>query len=447
MKDIIVLGAGLSGTLMAIRLAQRGHNVELLEKRPDLRKSNIGAGRSINLALSNRGLKALSMVDLEHEAKKIAIPMFGRMIHPIDEEPKLFRYSGREDEWINSISRPGLNAILLDKAESCKNLNIHFSTDVTKVFSDENVIHYTDPEGNKKMDVSDRIVIGADGAGSALRREMQKISNQIRFNFSQTFLDTGYKELCLPSRDNQIFQIYKNALHIWPRNGFMMIALPNLDASFTVTLFMTFEGSNGFNNIKSDEQITKFFETNFPDVIEFFPDLIEQFRSNPSSSLGTIRCYPWQMNGQYLLLGDAAHAVVPFYGQGMNCAFEDCIILDQCIEENGSDWDSILHNYQRLRKKDADAIADLCEDNFYEMRDATADPVFNRKRQLELKLEQEFPLYYSKYSLVTFREDLPYHIAKERGRKQDIMLMDIAANNKYIDNINLHEIYIKLNQL
>ena len=447
MKDVVIIGAGLAGTLMAIRLAQRGHKVDLYEKRPDLRKTDISAGRSINLALSDRGLQALAMADLDEKARELVIPMYGRMIHGQDGSEKLYRYSGRKEDWINSISRPGLNALLLDEADKYDNLNLFFNHDSSKVDTINKTIQIYAQDGTVNLDVHDKIVIGADGAGSSLRREMQRRSNQLRYNFSQTFLDTGYKELCLPAGADGFFQIEKNALHIWPRDGFMMIALPNLDASFTVTLFMRFDGPNGFDSIQSDDHIHALFDENFGDVKNLFPDLIHEYRTNPSSSLGTIRCYPWQIDGQFLLIGDAAHAIVPFYGQGMNCSFEDCLVLDQCISKNEGNWEAIFKDYQSIRKQDADAIADLAEDNFYEMRDATADPIFNRKRQIELKLEQQYPEYYSKYSLVTFKEELPYHKAMALGRKQDELLMKIAASENDVDQIDLGEVFQALRSI
>lgn len=440
MKDIIILGAGLSGTLMAIRLAQRGYNVDLYEKRPDLRTTEISAGRSINLALSDRGLMALDSAGLKEKTLQLVIPMYGRRIHSLDGQTTLYRYSGRQDEWINSISRPGLNAVLLDKTDDYDNINVSFNHDSVKVDSIRDKVTFRTPEGEKQIDTSGKIIIGADGAGSSLRREMQRRSNQLRFSFSQSFLDTGYKELCLPAGPNGEFLIDKNALHIWPRKGFMMIALPNLDASFTVTLFMPFEGPHGFDNIQTDKQIHQLFDENFSDVKNLFPDLVSEYNTNPSSSLGTIRCYPWQIGGRYLLIGDAAHAVVPFYGQGMNCSFEDCYVLDQFIEKYPDDWDNIFKAYQSHRKIDADAIASLAEENFYEMAAATADPVFNKKRKLELRLEQEYPDYYSKYSLVTFREDLPYHEAMEKGREQDKILMKMAAEIENVDEVDLERV-------
>lgn len=445
-KEIVILGAGLCGTLMAIRLAQKGFKVDLYEKRPDLRDTDISAGRSINLALSDRGIKALKMVGLDKEIKDLVIPMYGRMIHPHQGENKLYRYSGRQHEWINSISRPGLNALLLDSAEKYDSINLHFNCPAILTDTFNNSIRFEQDGQIFTIDCSDKVVIGADGAGSALRKSFQKRSNEIRFNFSQQFLDTGYKELCLPAGLTEKFQIEKNALHIWPRDGFMMIALPNLDGSFTVTLFMPFEGQNGFNYLTEQNTIEQFFAEQFPDVVKYFPDLYDQFITNPSSSLGTIRCYPWLLDEKYLLLGDACHAIVPFYGQGMNCAFEDCVVLDEFLEKHNYNWNTAFDQYQQNRKQDTDAIADLAEDNFYEMRDATADPVFNKKRQIELKLEAEFPEYYSKYSLVTFKEEIPYHQAMEQGRKQDEILMAIARKTHDISSIDLEEILRKLKE-
>ncbi len=422
---ICIIGAGLCGSLLATRLAQRGLNVDVYEKRPDLRKVELAAGRSINLALSDRGFKALRMIGVEDEVRKQVIPMYGRMIHPLEGDQKLYRYSGRERDYINSVSRPGLNAFLLDKADNYDNLDLYFQSNCTKVNLESGEIELRDQLGNTVKKTYD-VIIGTDGAGSIVRRSMSKMSNRIRFNFSQQFLDTGYKELTIPPGPNGSYLIDKHALHIWPRDGFMKIALPNLDGSFTVTLFAKFEGPNSFEDWDSDKKVRELFKSSFPDTYDIMPDLIKDWHENPSSSLGTIKCWPWQYKGRALIMGDAAHAIVPFYGQGMNCALEDVVVFDEMIEKHGLDWEKILKDYDDLRKPSADAIADLAEDNFYEMRDATADPVFNKKRILELKLEQEDPSYFSKYSLVTFREDIPYERAMEQGRAQNMVLMDIA---------------------
>jgi len=281
---------------------------------------------------------------------------------------------------------------------------------------------------------------GTDGANSAVRNGMMAQSPRLRFDFSQKYLDTGYKELEIPPAEDGSFRLEHHALHIWPRAGYMMIALPNLDGSFTVTLFMPFEGEKSFNNLQKDDEILSFFEEQFPTAFAQMPDLLADFRSNPSSSLGTIKCYPWQVNGKFLLMGDAAHAVVPFYGQGMNASFEDVVVLDGLMDEYGDNWLEILRRYQEVRKVDTDAIADLAQDNFYEMRDGTADPVFLLKRKLELHLEQTNPNYFSKYSMVTFREDLSYHIAMTKGRQQDQILMDFASKVTDVNQVNYDEL-------
>lgn len=439
---IAIAGAGLCGTLMAIRLAEYGYEIDLYERRPDLRKTDISAGRSINLALSDRGLAALDMVGLKETVSKEIIPMHGRMIHPSEGENTLYSYSGRKDQFINSVSRGGLNMTLLDTAEKSENINLFFEANVRSVDLKTTTLTVI-INGIEKTQPYDTI-FGSDGAGSAIRRTLQKQSSRLRFDFQQKWLSTGYKELHIPPTTEGGWKIEKHALHIWPRNGHMMIALPNLDGSFTLTMFTPFEGPVGMDRLVTDELITEFMQENFADATIHIPDLLEQFHANPTASLGTIKCYPWAYN-RTVLLGDSAHAIVPFYGQGMNCALEDCVVLDQLILEHNHDWDKILPAYQEQRKIDADAIADLAEDNFYEMRDATADPVFNVKRLIELRLEAELE-YYSKYSLVTFRADVPYHIAMKQGRLQNKILYDIAKNTEDPTTVELIPILHKINE-
>ncbi len=435
-KKVAIVGAGLCGSLLALRLAQKGYQIDVFEKRPDLRKQELDAGRSINLALSDRGFKALRLVGLEEKAREIAIPMYGRMIHPINKKSHFMKYSGREQDYINSISRPGLNALLLDEAEKTGNIRIHFETPCKNVFFEKRQAQFILPDGSEEYYEYD-LIFGTDGAGSAVRTSMSKRSNALRFNFSQQFLDTGYKELSIPPGPDNSFRIDKNALHIWPRDGFMMIALPNLDGSFTVTLFVPFEGENSFDSLNTDDKILAFFERAFPNALEHMPNLINDYHDNPSSSLATVKCFPWSVDNKSLIMGDAAHAVVPFYGQGMNASFEDTTVLDTLMKKYNDDWDKIIPEYDDERKKDADGIADLAIDNFYEMRDATADPVFGKKRAIELQLEQTYPDYYSKYSLVTFNEDIRYHQAMLQGRYQDKILMEFA---KKIDDVSLVDI-------
>ena len=446
-KKIIITGAGLCGSLLALKMAQKGYDVIVYEKRSDMRATEMNAGRSINLALSDRGIAALTHAGIIEKVKQLMIPMHGRMIHPVQGDVTFVKYSGREGEWINSISRGGLNKLLMSEAEATGKVSFFFNTNCENVDFDNGTIHLKNEDtGQKIVDQAD-VIFGTDGAGSAIRNAMLENSNKLRFDFSIQYLKTGYKELEIPAGSGGTFRLEKNALHIWPRSGFMMIALPNLDGSFTVTLFMPFEGEPGFDNLKLDQEIIKFFDTYFPTAKDQMDDIISDFNHNPTSSLGTVKCYPWQVNGKFLLMGDAAHAVVPFYGQGMNASFEDVLILDQLVDEFSGDWTQILPKYQEIRKIDADAIADLAAENEIEMRAATADPVFLLKRKIELHMEQKYPNYFSKYSMVTFREDLPYHFAMEKGRAQDAILMEYAKELGSFENMDEKVLLLKLSAI
>jgi kynurenine 3-monooxygenase len=443
-KKIIITGAGLCGSLLALKMAQRGYEVIVYEKRPDMRSVEISAGRSINLALSDRGIAALTQAGIIEKVKQLMIPMHGRMIHPVEGELTFVKYSGREGEWINSISRGGLNKLLMDEAEATGKVTLKFNMSCESVNFDEGTIHLHNLVTGQKSQDQAEVIFGTDGAGSAIRNAMLENSNRLRFDFSLQYLSTGYKELEIPAGPNGSFRMEKNALHIWPRSGFMMIALPNLDGSFTVTLFMPFEGSSGFDNLKNEQEVLQFFDTYFPTAKYHMDDIINDFNNNPTSSLGTVKCFPWQVNGRFLLMGDAAHAIVPFYGQGMNASFEDVMVLDRLVDEYGGDWKQILPKYQEIRKIDADAIADLAAENEIEMRAATADPVFLLKRKIELHLEQKYPDYFSKYSMVTFREDLPYHFAMEKGRAQDKILMEYAKEIGSFERMDENEVLSRL---
>lgn len=426
-NKIIIVGAGLCGSLLALRMAMKGYSVVMYERRPDMRKSRVNAGRSINLALSDRGLLALELAGIKDDILPLIIPMHGRMIHNLDGGNHLVNYSGRPGEWINSISRGGLNKLLLEKAEATGKVQVFFDTECTSASLDSGTIELKNTQTGTHFSDTGDVIFGTDGAGSAIRNAMLEQSARFRFDFSIKYQTTGYKELEIPANADSTFRLEKNALHIWPRSGFMMIALPNLDGSFTVTLFLPLEGDNSFEKLKTEEEIRNFFTQNFPSAYDQMPDLMADFHANPTSSLGTVKCYPWQINGKFLLLGDAAHAVVPFYGQGMNASFEDVTELDKLITTYGGNWEEILPAFQEKRKVNADAIADLAVENEIEMRAATADPVFLLKRKIELTLEQKYPDYFSKYSMVTFREDLPYSYAMQKGRAQDRVLMDYAA--------------------
>lgn len=428
-EKILIIGAGLCGSLLALRLGQRGYKVVVMEMRPDLRKVDISAGKSINLAFSDRGNKGMKLVGIEDKVKTLCIPMNGRMLHDKDGNTMLSNYSGRDHEFINSISRGALNALLLDEAETLDNVTIHFNKQCKSVDFENKTAKFKDLGYASDFVTSADVIIATDGAGSALRQSYY-LEKKFLFSLSQNFLSHGYKELSILPTENGGYKTYKNALHIWPRGEFMLIALPNLDGSFTVTLFLSHDdGDYNFNNLTSPEKVTEFFEKEFPDALELMPNLIDDFFDNPTSALGTVKCSPWQYKGNTLLMGDAAHAIVPFYGQGMNASFEDVVEFDQILDQYEGDWEAVFKAYARSRKKDTDAIADLAIDNFYEMRDHVANPIFQKKRKLEMALEKQFPKEYSsKYSLVTFNENIGYHDAMTKGRAQDKAILNMIAD-------------------
>ncbi|WP_439151463.1 FAD-dependent oxidoreductase [Winogradskyella sp.] len=428
-QNILIIGAGLCGSLLALRLGQRGYNVTVYEMRPDLRKTDISAGRSINLAFSDRGNKAMKMVGLEDKVEKLCIPMNGRMLHDKEGNTFLSNYSGREHEYINSISREGLNAMLLDEAEKHENVKIHFSKKCLSVDFENTTAHFQDYKSKTEFIEDADCIIATDGAGSALRQSYF-LERKFLFSFSQQWLTHGYKELSiLPNKDGS-YKTYKNALHIWPRGDFMVIALPNLDGSFTVTLFLSYDGGEyNFNNLTTPEIVVEFFEKEFPDALELMPNLVDDFFENPTAPLGTIKCSPWHYKGNTLLMGDSAHAIVPFYGQGMNASFEDVVEFDAVLEKHQGNWENVFSEYEKTRKKDTDAIADLAVDNFHEMKDHVGQAIFQEKRKIEMALEKEFPKHYSsKYSLVTFNEHIGYREAMLRGRAQDKAILNMLAD-------------------
>jgi kynurenine 3-monooxygenase len=447
MEKMIVVGAGLCGTLLAVRLAQRGYQVDLYEKMGDMRKQPVAAGRSINLALSDRGFKALRLAGLEELVKKEITPMYGRMIHADARDPWLSRYSGRQGEHINSVSRQGLNKILLDATENLDNLTVHYNHKCLSVDFQKGAVQFLRSTDNKTITATGDRIFGTDGAGSAVRRSMLAESARIRFNYSQDFLDHGYKELVIPPASDGSWQIEKNALHIWPRQSYMLIALPNLDGSFTVTLFLPFDADPGFNQLTNERELVHFFKENFPDALELRPTVSEDFFTHPTGILGTIRCSPWSAYGKSLLMGDAAHAVVPFYGQGMNCSLEDVVVLDTYLDAHSGDWGKIFEMYEANRKTDTDAIAFMALENYYEMRDHVDNSDFIKKRQLELLLEENYPDYSSKYSLVTFNEDVTYSRAMEIGHKQDDLLLRCCNSIDNINKLDLQSVYEELKNL
>ena len=445
-EKIIIVGAGLCGTLLAIRLAQRGFAVDLYERRGDMRLEETDAGRSINLALSSRGLRALELVGLKDEVQSECIPMKGRMIHAIDGQTRLSPYSGRAHDYINSVSRSGLNIKLLNLTEGIDNITIHFEHKCLGVDLENASASFKNLSTGETVEDQGAIVIGTDGAGSAVRRSMMGQSTKLLFNYSQDFLRHGYKELSILPTESGGYRIEKNALHIWPRGHFMIIALPNLDGSFTVTMFHPFGTEIGFDALDTKEKVTAFFEEQFPDLIEHMPNYAEEYFENPVGTLGTIKCFPWQAYGKTLIMGDASHAIVPFYGQGMNAAFEDVTVFDQILDQHQGDWAKVFAAFEEARVDDANAIAELAIDNFHEMQDKVDDPEFIRKRKLEMQLEQNYDDYYSKYSLVTFRPDLSYSEAKQLGRQQDEFLLNLCLSGA-VDQLSLEEVRDQLKGL
>jgi kynurenine 3-monooxygenase len=443
-EKIIIVGAGLCGSLLALRMAQRGHQVVVYEKRGDMRLEEVDAGRSINLALSARGLMALDRVGLKKTIAQSCIPMNGRMIHPLNGDSFLSPYSGRSEDYINSVSRSDLNILLLNEADYNQDVTLCFDSPVKEVDLKNASVKFIDPKTKElKTDQGD-IIIGTDGAGSVVRRSLMSRTTELLFNYEQNFLRHGYKELSILPKSDGGWRIEKNALHIWPRGHFMIIALPNLDGSFTVTMFHPYGSDIGFNALDSDEKVKNFFEKYFPTLIEYMPDYVNEYNQNPVGTLGTIKCYPWQAYGKTLIMGDASHAIVPFYGQGMNASFEDVRVFDDMMNLYGEDWPTIFEKFQDTRVNNANAIADLAIDNFYEMRDKVDDKNFKLKRQLEMQLEQQYPEYYSKYSLVTFKPDLGYHDAMVQGRNQDSMLLDICDRVDSVSDVNLSDVFNQL---
>ncbi|WP_412560072.1 FAD-dependent oxidoreductase [Winogradskyella sp. MIT101101] len=429
-QNILIIGAGLCGSLLALRLGQRGYNVNVYEMRPDPRKTDISAGRSINLAFSDRGNKAMKLVGIEDKVKELCIPMNGRMLHDKEGNTFLSNYSGRDYEYINSISRGELNGLLLTEAEKHKNVSIHFNKKCKSVDFEKTTALFKDYHNKDEFIEDADCIIATDGAGSALRKSYY-LEKKFLFSFSQDYLTHGYKELSILPAEDGGYKTYKNALHIWPRGDFMVIALPNLDGSFTVTLFLSYdEGEYNFNNLTTPEIVTEFFQKEFPDALELMPNLVDDFFENPTAPLGTVKCSPWHYKGNTLLMGDSAHAIVPFYGQGMNASFEDVVVFDEVLDthkEKG--WEAVFSEYEKIRKPDTDAIADLAIDNFHEMKDHVGQAIFQEKRKIEMALEKEFPEdYSSKYSLVTFNEDIGYREAMLRGRAQDKAILNMLAD-------------------
>src|SRR5882724_8184963 len=418
MAKFVLIGSGLAGGLLAAYLGRRGYDVDLYERRADPREGNIVGGRSINLAISTRGIHALEQIGIAEEALQHAIPMRGRMIHDRSGELHFSPYDVDPKKCINSIGRAALNTTVIEAAQRYPNVRVHFNHRCTDVDLTEPVCYLETETG--QVTAKGDAVIAVDGAFSAVRQSMQKKLEN--FEYDESYLPHGYKELTIPPGPDGSWQMEKYALHIWPRKSFMMIALPNPDGSFTCTLFWEFEGSRSFATTKTDDEVCDFFREEFPDAVPLMPTLLEDFRQNPTGSLVTIRCAPWFYREKIALVGDAAHAVVPFYGQGMNAAFEDCVVLDKCLAEFHENRERAFAEYFRRRKQNADALADLAIENFIEMRDKTASKTFRAKKKLDHFLEAALPgIYLPLYTMVTFTR-IPYATAAKRARTQDAIV-------------------------
>jgi len=428
-KEITIIGAGLVGSLLSIYLSKRGYKVTIYERRPDMRKEKMIAGRSINLALSDRGIRALEEVGIMDEIRKIAIPMHGRQMHYADGSTPYQAY-GKEGQFINSVSRGELNRKLMDLAEE-NGVQIIFNEKLEEANWKNNTLVFKNSLSHQLSTINYQLMFGSDGAYSAARLAHQLQHD--RFQYQQYYIDFGYKELHIPAGKNGQFLMEKNALHIWPRGNYMMIALPNMDGSFTCTLFFPFEGDPSFKTLDTKEKVTAFFETTFADATKLMPALADDFFNNPTASLVTVKCSPWVRDDHFALIGDAAHAIVPFFGQGMNCGFEDCAVLNSLVEKHNHDWENILNEYQLLRKPDGDAIADLALNNFVEMRDKVADPKFLLQKKIEGKFSSKHPDKWTPaYSMVTFRPDIRYSEALQKGNAQQKIMDEIMS----MDNID-----------
>jgi kynurenine 3-monooxygenase len=422
-KEVTIIGAGLVGSLLSIYLTRRGYKVKILERRGDMRAERVEAGKSINLALSDRGILALKEVGIAEKILELAIPMHGRFIHNRDGSTAFQPY-GKQGQFINSVSRHELNCALMALAEEL-GVNISFHQKCSSINWSEKKIQFEDDGIDKQVrEKSFDILFGADGAYSAVR--LTHMLQHQNFNYQQFYIDCGYKELSFPPGKNGRFLLEKHALHIWPRTNHMLIALPNLDGSFTGTLFFPFEGQLSFEKLNSKEAVNQFFQNEFPDVGILIPDLDRQFFDHPTSSLVTVKCFPWIREDYFSLIGDAAHAIVPFFGQGMNAGFEDCRVLNELIDIHNHNWEQILEEFQHWRKSDADAIADLAVNNFVEMREKTADPQFLLQKKIEPNLHEKYPeKWIPAYSQVTFSPQIRYSDALKNSLKQEKIMQEI----------------------
>ncbi len=434
-NNVKIAGAGLCGSLLAIVLARRGLKVTIVERQSDPRKTEAPAGRSINLAMSARGIRALKYAEIFEQVEPLLVPMKGRMIHHEDGKTELQPYGQREHEQIYSVSRRELNRLLIDAAENTHGVGIAFNQESVSYYPEEGVLRIRDHEKNEDYDVRADPLIAADGAGSIVRRAYG--SNE-PIRATESLLGHSYKELTIPPGDGGEFRLEPGALHIWPRGGFMLIALPNPGGDFTLTLFLPNEGPSSFASLDSDDAVVAFFEKNFADALPLIDDVAGTWRRNPVGILGTVRCRHWHDRGNVLLIGDAAHAIVPFHGQGMNLAFEDCVVLDEVLENPRADWQTVFEVFESEQIANANAIADMALENYVEMRDTVRDPKFVLRKALSFELEKRIPdRFIPRYSMVMFHDEIPYAVAQSRGAIQAALLEELTTDADSIAEIDL----------
>lgn len=434
MKTVTIIGSGLAGILLSLYLVRRGYKVELFESRPDLRVKEVDQGRSINLALSCRGITGLAGVNLMKEVKKIMVPMRARAIHLLNGEIKFQAFGRHKDEYINAILRNELNELLLNKAESYRSIRLHFNMKLVGINVHDKVIYLEDKDGSH-VTKAYQLLIGADGAGSNVR---EILVNERLIKAMREFLPHGYKELSIAKNHTQDFVL--EHLHLWPRESFMLLGNPNRDNSITGTLFLAKEGKNSFANLEDENSIRVFFEEQFPDAYSAMPSLIPEFMEHPIGNLSTIKCTPWYFEDQCLLIGDAAHGIVPFFGQGMNSAFEDCRILNEFLDKYDDNWRQVIPAFYASRKMNTDAVAEMSMDNYHEIQTDIRDEKFNLRKQIEQELMHRYPdRYVSKHVLVMFT-NTPYALAKAHGELQTELLHKICNNVRCIKEIDWSEI-------
>lgn len=431
-QKIILVGAGLVGSLLCVMLGKRGYRVDLYEKRGDTRNVDSDSGRSINLALSSRGIKALSDAGLYEKVKPLLIPMRGRMLHQADGTETFSPYGQREHEVIYSVPRDELNKLMVNEAVLDEPVNVQFDQKCSHVDFERRVVSFENAiDGSVKEEPFD-LIIGADGAGSQVRRELMKATGG---NSSSEFLEHDYKELEIPAAASGAWPIEKEALHIWPRGGFMLIALPNLDGSFTVTLFLPKKGKPSFESLVERADVEDFFAQHFPTAIPLMPSLHQDWIDNPAGVLGTVRCSPWHHSSCGLILGDASHAIVPFHGQGMNSGFEDCSELIRLLDQHQEDWSRVLPEFSKQRKPNADAIADMAIENHTTMQKSVIDPKFHLKKEIGFELERRFEQFIPRYSLVMFH-NIPYAEAQRLGNVQRTILDRLVENADNLKDVD-----------